>query len=363
MEGRSTSFELPPSGEDVRPPRRRRGKEDPDGEPTELLRGVVDDLVEASIGAEYKDATRSLAVDWTDVESFARPPLEAGGPTADPEASWGHRRGNGPGQRAPVVLSASISDSPPSCARSRAPRSPSWCAGWASPAVTSIPCPPSSLSSRTWRTPGCPSATCSATRATRTAIPEHWALPLRARGANLVMDLHPHDRGQGGTYQGAICFNGSLYCPSTPGGLFALEPLACGASAEEIAAHDARSAELNRYRFAVVSADDADGYSRVMCPAAAGKLRCPRRPESTTLAHNRPEILGPPEHPPVCCVQVSITVPPSVNAKTRQKHPTRVRPTGSPMPGAPRPSGPTPRSRTPPPTTSRAGVASWDSCP
>ena len=59
-------------------------------------------------------------------------------------------------------------------------------------------------------------------------IPEHWALPLRARGADLVMDLHPHDRGQGGTDQGAICFNGSLYCPSTPAGLFALEPLAAG---------------------------------------------------------------------------------------------------------------------------------------
>ena len=39
------------------------------------------------------------------------------------------------------------------------------------------------------------------------------------------------------------------------------------------------------------------------------------------LAHSRPEILSPPEHPPTCCTQVSITVPPSVNAKTRQKHP------------------------------------------
>ena len=39
------------------------------------------------------------------------------------------------------------------------------------------------------------------------------------------------------------------------------------------------------------------------------------------LAHTRPEILAPPEHAPLCCTQVSITVPPSVNAKTRQKHP------------------------------------------
>jgi hypothetical protein len=113
-------------------------------------------------------------------------------------------------------------------------------------------------------------------------IPEHWALPLRARGARLVMDLHPHDRGRQGTFEGAICFNGSLYCPSTPAGLFAIEPLARGASAEETAAHDARSAELDRYRFSVLNADDADGHHRVMCPAAAGKLRCPQRPESKT---------------------------------------------------------------------------------
>ena len=69
-------------------------------------------------------------------------------------------------------------------------------------------------------------------------IAEHWALPLRALGAELVMDLHPHDRGRQGTHHGAICWNGSLYCPSTPAGLFALEPLARGANPEEMAAHD-----------------------------------------------------------------------------------------------------------------------------
>jgi hypothetical protein len=152
-------------------------------------------------------------------------------------------------------------------------------------------------------------------------VPEHWALPLRALGVKLVMDLHPHDRGKGGTFEGAICFNGALYCPSTPAGLFGIEPLGRSASAEETAAHDARSAELDRYRFSVLSADDGDGHHRVMCPAAAGKLRCPVRPESMTLSPRRPEILAPPEHPPVCCTQVTLTVPPSVNAKTRQKHP------------------------------------------
>ena len=38
------------------------------------------------------------------------------------------------------------------------------------------------------------------------------------------------------------------------------------------------------------------------------------------LDHTRPEVLAPPEHPPVCCSQQTITVPASVNAKTAQKH-------------------------------------------
>ncbi len=58
----------------------------------------------------------------------------------------------------------------------------------------------------------------------------------------------------------------------------------------------------------------------MICPAAQGKLRCPHQPQSLTLPHDRPTILDPPEHPPVCCTQQTFTVPPTVNAKTAQKH-------------------------------------------
>jgi hypothetical protein len=39
-----------------------------------------------------------------------------------------------------------------------------------------------------------------------------------------------------------------------------------------------------------------------------------------TADRDRPEILTPPEHPQACCTQQTLTVPPDVNAKTRQKH-------------------------------------------
>ena len=78
---------------------RALAKQRPDGAPSEDLQSLCDALVEASIPKRFKDATSRYAIDWTDVASFSRPPGEPEGPSADPEASWGHRRGNGPGQR------------------------------------------------------------------------------------------------------------------------------------------------------------------------------------------------------------------------------------------------------------------------
>ena len=71
----------------------------PDGAPSARLQQLADVLLEASVPAGAAAMSSSLAVDWTDTESFARPPLSDGAPTADPEASWGHRRGDGPGQK------------------------------------------------------------------------------------------------------------------------------------------------------------------------------------------------------------------------------------------------------------------------
>jgi len=69
-------------------------KDEPDGLPSGDLAGTCDDLLEASVPEKFKDASDSLAVDWTDMDSFSRPPPARGGPCADPEASWGHRKDN-----------------------------------------------------------------------------------------------------------------------------------------------------------------------------------------------------------------------------------------------------------------------------
>jgi hypothetical protein len=61
--------------------------------------------------------------------------------------------------------------------------------------------------------------------------------------------------------------------------------------------HDTQAAELARHKLGRLTADDTDGYHRVTCPAAMGKLRCPLRPASMTLDRSRPEILNPPGKP------------------------------------------------------------------
>jgi len=294
-------------------------EDEPDGEPSEALGEVLDALLEASVEACGDPQTSSYAVDWTDLETFSAPPPKGGGRCADPEAAWGHRRGDSPGERDEAfygyylqVITAVKEE------RGRA----------VPELVRRIQIgscdvdPPPALVPVLGRMAksGIEIGDLLADSGYAHRRPESWALPVRRLGARLVQDLHPHDRGPKGTHMGAILANGALYCPATPSALLELGPLARGASEAETAAHDQKAAELRRHRLAPLTTYDADGYHRVGCPAARGKLRCPLRPESMELDHTRPEVASPPEHPPRCCSQQTITVPPSVNAKTAQKH-------------------------------------------
>lgn len=290
----------------------------PDGCPSEALGRVVDALTEASIPAHHKQASSSLAIDWTDHESWALSP-RTGQVGADPDASWGHRASHAIGVKdelfygyypqAATMIAEDGGPPVPELARRLL--------------VTSCRIdPPRAFVAVLGRmvAAGIAIGDVLADSGYAHRVAQHWALPLRRLGAHLVTDLHPHDRGPKGTHGGAIIANGNLFCPCTPAALLALGPLARGARSQETSTHDVQTAEAARYKLGRISADDPDGYHRVGCPAAAGKIRCPLRPESMTLDLDRPEIITPPEHPPRCCTQRTLTVPPDVNAKTAQKH-------------------------------------------
>ena len=291
----------------------------PDGTPPADLQAICDDLLEASIPARFSNAITALAVDWTDIETWSRPPPRGGGHCADPEASWGHRNSNLPGPRGELFfgyyLSAAVTTAKengaavPELARRMTLTS---CHQDPVRALTPVLLAMAAAGIKLSDILG------DSGYAHRDA--DAWAIPLRQAGAQLIQDLHPHDRGPRGTHHGAIIANGSLYCPATPATLLQLGPLPPAAPADDITAHDQQCAELARHKLGRLTSDDTDGYHRVTCPAAMGKIRCPLRPASMTLARDRPEILIPPQHPPACCTQQTITVPPHVAAKTRQKH-------------------------------------------
>ena len=295
-------------------------KDIPDGLPSQTLTAICDDLLEASIPEEFKDASTSLAVDWTDVETFSRPPSRGSSHCADPEASWGHRSGGGPGQDSELFFGYYYPSAATMMRDEHGPAVPELarrmtaCSCRHDPARALVPVLTAMPAD------GIPPGDILADSGYAHRDAEAWALPLRQSGAQLVQDLHPLDRGPRGTHHGAVIANGCLYCPATPRTLLELGPLARGATPDQAAAHDQQTAETARYKLGRITSDDADGYHRVMCPAAMGKIRCPLRPASMRLDRNRPEIFTPPEHPPACCQQQTITVPPQTCAKTAQKH-------------------------------------------
>ena len=294
-------------------------KDIPDGLPSARLQRICDDLLEASIPDAFKDASTSLAVDRTDLETFSRPPPRGTRDCAGPEASWGHRSGGGPGQDSELFFgyypsAATMMRDEHGPAVPELARRMTTCSCRHDPARALVPV----LTAMPGHGTGLGDILADSGYAHRDA--GAWAIPLRDTGAQLVQDLHPLDRGPRGTHHGAIIANGNLYCPKTPRTLLELGPLARDATPQETTAHDTQAAELARHKLGRITTDDQDGYHRVMCPAVMGKIRCPLRPASLRLDRDRPEILTPPEHPQACCTQQTVTVPPEVAAKTRQKH-------------------------------------------
>lgn len=281
---------------------------------------LADALVEATIPGEVATASTSVAVDWTDVETWSRPTeRDASVPAADPDAAWGHRTTNQPGARGEHFFGYYA-------------QAVTMVRDEAGPAVPELvrrialePCsvdPPPAMVTllNRMRDGGITVGDVIADSGYSHRVAERWAAPLRALGVELVVDLHPADRGPKGTHAGAVMANGNLYCPATPRALLELAPPGFGPSASVVAAHDAKVAELSRYKFGRHSADGADGSHRVTCPAVMGKLRCPLKVASMTLPFDRPEVIDPPGERPRCCAQDTVTVTADINAKTRQKH-------------------------------------------
>ncbi len=287
-------------------------------------------------------------MDWTDLESFSRPPPRGTSDCADPEASWGHRKNNllrsedelfyGYYLSAAIMMPDEDGPAVPELARRATVSS---CRNDPvrafAPVLTAMPAAgiplgdildDSGYAHRDAGRLGAPAA-----RRRRAARP--GPAPARPRPQG-----HPPRR----DHQ-----QRQPLLPPAPAPLLELGPLARTATQEQAADHDRKTAELARYKLGRLTADDADGYHRVQCPAAMGKIRCPLRPgvddpgpgpaRDPPAPRASPGLLRPADHhrPARTC-----------SPRPRRSTTTRPRPGAAPTPAAPAPSAASPPSRTPP---------------
>lgn len=178
--------------------RRALDKDQPDGATSQDLQQICDQLLEASIPAQLKDASSSLAADWTDVEARARPvPHEAAGASAGPEARWGHRNVGRAieegemffGYYMPAAVMVNDENGP---AVPELVRRITLCNSAHDPAAATVPI----LEAMT--ADGITLGDVLAHPGYSHRVPDTRASPLRGLGASLVQDLHPSDRGPPG---------------------------------------------------------------------------------------------------------------------------------------------------------------------
>ena len=247
----------------------------PDGLPSQALQAACDDLLEASIPEEFKDATASLAVDWTDMESFSRPPPAKGGQCADPEASWGHRKNNLLRREDELFFgyyfSAGImmpEENGPRGPRARPPRHHLLMPARPGPRARARPDrdarrrDPARRHPRRFRLrpPRRRRVGTAAAHRRRPARP--GPAPARPRPQGHPPRRHHRQR--------EPVLPGHAPHAAPDSGRSPAPPLE-----EQAAEQDRKTAELARYKLGRLTADDADGYHRVACPAAMGKIRCP----------------------------------------------------------------------------------------
>ena len=265
LEARPAPADLPADRAHLRPGRGRPGQGRPRRAAAGPLQRICDDLLEASIPDEFKDASTSLAVDWTDVETFSRPPPRGTSDCADPEASWGHRKATCPGQDSELFFGYYLSAGTMMREENGPPvpelaRRMTVCSCRHDPARALVPVLTAMPAS------GIPLGDILADSGYAHRDAGAWAIPLRAVRRAAGPGPAPARPRPQGTHHGAIIANGNLYCPATPRTLLELGPLARDRHPGQAADHDQQTAELARHKLGRITADDADGYHRVSAP-------------------------------------------------------------------------------------------------
>lgn len=243
----------------------------------DLLARLTDLLLDASIPHQY-DGHTAHAVDGTDIEGFCKPvPKDA--VATDPNTAWGRRSSKQPGvqhamyrgYQGSVVCLTPLEGGPPVPEFVRSIRLHKANENAARNSIQQL------------RDLAALGMNGDLLADSHYPMKKEWSLAMGQLGFDLIVDLHPEDRGQKGTEQGAIIAEGALWCPATPKQLLAIDRLSPGATEGQRAEHFAQMRERDRYRFQSKGSADEDGYQRFECPAEADKARCPLVVKSLVL--------------------------------------------------------------------------------
>jgi hypothetical protein len=326
--------------------RRSRHTEEEWAERGERLTWFVNEILEMSIRTLPREVRRhwkgSAAVDDTVIPAFARPSRrekrkkglrpKALRYSSDPDADWYHRdKQEGPDRDPEAKLSVwgydlslvvSGTDDPsgpsamPTLVMGMSPlRKPGTQVGQS--AIVAL----TSIAAR-----GHPAHYLAGDRAYSQAKAEDFQLPARALGYKPVLDYKLDQLGRQGSYAGMVLVDGTWCSPGMPESLINAT-LEFRKGVIDEATHAARIEERRNYQMRPKGRPDADGHTRMVCPAAgpAPRVRCALKPKSEGgdgQARTRipvTDVLL--QQQPKVCTQQSVTVPPGAGAKYVQELP------------------------------------------
>ena len=339
---------------------RALGKDEPDGQPSPELQRICDDLLESSVPAEFKKASASLAVDWSDLASFSRPPPRGTSDCADPEASWGHRRNNLLHDQDELFFGYYLSDAV-TVPDEHGPPVPEFARRMTVSSCRHDPVPAFTPVLTALPGHGIPLGDVLADSGYSHRIPQNWASPLRAAGAHSSRTCTPTTAAPGAPTR----------APSSPtAASTARAPRGpCWNSGRSPAPPPPRRPPPTTRRpprppatnSAASPATTTDGYHRVAVPRRHGQDPLPAAP---AVDEPGPR---PPGNPHPAPGPAGLLHPADDHRPARRPRQDRAEtrlpvraPGAAPTPAAAAPSAASPPPKTPPPTTSAAaGAASW----
>lgn len=155
---------------------------------------------------------------------------------------------------------------------------------------------------------------------------DRWKRQLVARGIEQHLDLRADEHGftESDSLRWAA---GVAHCPATPDRFRTIPRPGADADKDTQRAFHAEIERRSAYALAIHDRPDANGTHRCVCPAVAGKVGCPLRPETlqASLQLGLPIVDSPPstdtgEPLPKCCTQQTVRVtPPDSQFKLMQR--------------------------------------------